>query len=120
MKLHGWPPTWQTHNFAVAPAHTAAPSRSQRFHCAFLGGEPRGVTLLAVGLGIAVISLAAGEDTIQESVAEPLHRVANAWDFGNVDTATDDHVSQFRVTPTITYRSLSPRSMSLPAIIRAS
>src|ERR1700691_6074526 len=44
--------------FAIAPAYAVAPAGAQGFHRGFFGGEACGITLDAVGLGVAVADFA--------------------------------------------------------------
>src|SRR5580704_8120021 len=56
--------------FDVAPGDPMIPTSADGLHCGFFGGEARGITLNAVGLGFAVADLGLGKDPAQKAVAK--------------------------------------------------
>src|ERR1700674_54224 len=74
----------RAHHFDIAPADAATPSRAQRLHPRFLGGQPRGIAFKAAGFSFAVTNFALSEDATKKAVAKPLDGFADARNFGDV------------------------------------
>ena len=81
------------HDFYLAPSDVAVPSRAQRFHRRLLGGEARGVALVArEAARLAVLDLAGREDAGAKALAggRPRECALDAIDFDNVDSGACD------------------------------
>ena len=91
MKGDGWPAAGLATHFNVAPAHAMIPAGAQCFHAGFLRGETSGVAFNAVCLGVAILNLAVGENTPDETLSKTGDGLRNARHFRNVDTSSDDH-----------------------------
>src|ERR1700676_2405849 len=76
---------------AIAPPHSMIPAGAERFHGGFFGGEACGIALEPVRLRIAIAPLSRGEDALQKTLPEALHRLADAGNFGDVDPLPTAH-----------------------------
>ena len=81
------------HDFDIAPADAATPSRAQRLHPGFLGGKARSIAFKAAGFSFALADFAFGEDAAEEAVSEALDAFANARNFGDVHSGAENHRS---------------------------
>ena len=86
VELNGWALAFGTDHFNVAPPDAMTPSGAESFHAGFFSGEAGGVTFEASGFSFAVEDFAFGEDAMQKTFTETLDGLANARDFGDVDT----------------------------------
>src|SRR5206468_11349042 len=91
VKGHGGSASGQADHLAIAPPHAMIPARAQSFHGRFLGGEARGITLHAIGLGIAIPNFSGSINALQEALPETLDGLADAGNFGDVDARAYDH-----------------------------
>ena len=91
VELNGWTLAFGTDNFDVAPADTAAPSGAESFHAGFFSGETGGVAFEASGFGFAVLDFTFGENAVEKTIAETLDGLADARNFGDIDTGAEDH-----------------------------
>jgi hypothetical protein len=85
------PPARHADDFAISPAHAMIPARAERLHRRFFGGEPCGITLHSIRLGIAVTALARGKDPLQKSFSEAINRLPDARDLSDIDACADNH-----------------------------
>src|ERR1700686_3886560 len=76
---------------AIAPPHSMIPAGAERLHGGLFGGEACGIALEPVRLRIAIAHLSRGEDALQKTLPEALHRMADAGNFGDVDARAYDH-----------------------------
>src|SRR5208282_1504032 len=93
VKLNGRTLPLRAHHFDVAPPDAVTPSRAQRFHAGFLGGEARRVAFKAAGFSFAIKDFANGENAMKKAVAEPLNALADARHFGDVHSGAKNHKS---------------------------
>jgi hypothetical protein len=75
----------------IAPSHAPVPAGTQRFHGSFFCSKPRGVALDPISFRVAVPDLLFGKHATKKPLAETLDGLANARDFGYVDSRTHDH-----------------------------
>src|SRR5258708_37372195 len=93
VELNGGTLPFRTHHFDISTPDAATPSRTQRLHPGFLGGEPRGIAFKPGSFSIAVTDFAVGADATKKAVAEPLDAFADARNFGDVNPGTENHRS---------------------------
>jgi hypothetical protein len=67
------------------------PARAESFHSGFLGSEARGITLDAIGLGVAIANLFGCVNALEETLSEALNGLADARNFRDVDAGAYDH-----------------------------
>src|ERR1700741_815725 len=91
VECHGRTASGHADYLAIAPSHSMIPTSSERFHGGIFGGEARGIALEPVRLRIAIAHLSRGEDALQKTLPEALHRLADAGNFGDVDARAYDH-----------------------------
>src|ERR1700677_605946 len=91
VKLNGRTLPFRAHDFDVAPADSATPTRAQCFHPRFFGGEAGGVTFEASRFSFAISNFAVGENAPKKTFAEAFNAFADARDFGNIDSSANDH-----------------------------
>lgn len=91
VKLNGRTLPFWAHHFDIAPPDTAAPSRTERLHSGFLGGEARGIAFKAAGSLFAITDFALGENAAKKAVAKPLDAFADAMNFGDVNPGAENH-----------------------------
>src|SRR6267154_559747 len=72
VKLNSRTLPFRAHHFNIPPSDAATPSRAQRLHSGFLGGEARGIAFKTAGFSFAVTDFALGEDASKKAFAEPL------------------------------------------------
>src|SRR5208283_679817 len=91
VKLNGRTLAFWPHHFDIAPADAVTPSRAERLHPGFLGGEARGIAFKAAGFSFAVPHFALGEDAVEKAIAKALDAFADARNFGDVNSGAEDH-----------------------------
>lgn len=91
MKLDGRALAFWPHHFDITPSYATAPTRAERFHSGFFGGEAGGITFKAPGPPFAVTDFSVGEDATKKAVAETLDGFADARHFSNVDSGAENH-----------------------------
>src|ERR1700704_5302947 len=91
VKLNSRTLPFRAHHFDIAPPDAATPSRAQRLHPSFFGGEARGIAFKTAGFSFAVTDFALGEDPPKKAFAEPLDRFADTRNFGDVHPGADNH-----------------------------
>src|SRR5690349_21670869 len=107
MKSHRGSAARHTRDFAIAPADTVIPTRAQCLHGSLLGREARGVTLEAVGLGVAVANLPRRVDPLEKSVPKALDGLPDTRNFSDIDARAYDHAG---MNPRVkSYSRRSPR-----------
>jgi polyphenol oxidase len=77
-------------DFEINPADAAAPSRAERFHSRFLGGETAGVAFESVLEALAILDFIGRVDAAEEGRAVALDGRLDARDFGQVHTQAND------------------------------
>ena len=85
MKAKRRPAGGQVEHFEVLPPHTAPPARPDGFHPGFLGGESRGVALVAVGFALDVGDFGRRVDALDETPSMTFDGVADAVHLRQVD-----------------------------------
>ena len=91
VKLNSGTLPFRSHHFDIAPADAATPSRAQRLHRGFFGGEARGIAFTAAGSSFAITDFAFGEDAKKKAVAKAFDALADARNLGDVNSGADDH-----------------------------
>jgi hypothetical protein len=84
-------PAREPRHFDIHPAHAMRPPGSQRLHRRFFSGEASRVALHVVPVPLAVCDFARRVDAMQERLATPLNRRAQAAHLGQVHSQSDNH-----------------------------
>jgi hypothetical protein len=93
MELHRRTPGRQIRYLKVPPTDPTSPACSDGFHPRFLGGESRGIALVAVGFALDVCNFGGRIDALDEAPAVTFDRRANAVYLGEIHARSDYHNS---------------------------